>query len=330
MPKGKNQKLKLYRLYKIMLRDTDADHALTLRQVQEKLLKEEVTVDRKTLYEDFAALSELGLQIEKSREGSEYLYRVVHKKFALAELKLLVDAIQASKFITASKSRELIDKLTDFASSYEAGQLDRQVIVAGRVKTMNESIYSNVDAIHSAISQDLQITFTYLQWNIDKILVPRKKEPYMVSPWALTWDAGNYYLVAYDDAAGLIKNYRVDKMDSIHVTEKPRTGKDAFKQIDMAVYTRENFDMFRGAERTVTLRFDNDFVGVMIDRFGKDITIHRLDDSQSEAVVSVAVSNMFFGWISGLGGKVQITAPQSVRNQYRAALQTILDDYADD
>lgn len=169
--------------------------------------------------------------IQTIHEGNEYSYRVVSKQFELAELKLLVDAIQSSRFITARKSKQLIAKLTNLASIYEAGQLNRQVIVAGRIKTMNESIYYNVDAIHHAIADNRQIRYEYLQWNTKKKLVPRKDKPYHVSPWALTWDSGNYYLVAYDAEAGIIKNYRVDKMDKITVPDTRREGREAFSML---------------------------------------------------------------------------------------------------
>ena len=328
MPKGKNQKMKLYRLYRIMLSETDEDHALTIKQIQERLAESDVTVDRKTLYEDFAALGEMGLDIEMSRNGNEYLYRVVSKRFELAELKLLVDAIQSSKFITAKKSRQLIGKLTDFASSYEARQLDRQVVVAGRVKTMNESIYYNVDAVHEAITENRQICFSYLQWNEDKQLVPRKSKAYRVSPWALTWNDGNYYLIAYDAAAAMIKNYRVDKMDQIKVLPDVRTGKNVFRQIDMAGYTRENFDMFAGKETMVTLRFTRDLVGVMIDRFGKEITICRVNEDHDEITVPVAVSGMFYGWAAGFGNGVEIVKPEEVRKEYCEKLKQILTSYS--
>lgn len=327
MPKGKNQKIKLYRLYRIMLRETDEDHALTLKQIQERLEQNDVTVDRKTLYDDFNALQELGLGIEMLHDGNEYSYHVTSKQFELAELKLLVDAIQSSKFITAKKSKQLIGKLTNLSSVYEASQLNRQVIVAGRIKTMNESIYYNVDAIHRAIGENRQIRFEYLQWNTKKELVPRRKEPYQVSPWALTWDAGNYYLVAYDTDAGIIKNYRVDKMNRITVLSIKRDGLNAFRKVDMAAYTRESFGMFTGQETPVTLRFENDLVGVMIDRFGKDVSIRKVDDGHSEVTVPVSVSRMFFGWISGLGPGVQITFPKKVREQYREEMQNILEKY---
>lgn len=318
MPKGKNQKLKLYRLSQIMVEKTDEDHYLTIPEIKTELEKYEIEADRKSLYDDLAALSVLGLSVEKERIGRDYCYHVVAKPFEIAELKLLVDSIQASKFITERKSRQLIKKLMGNASKYEADQLNRQVVVSGRIKTMNESIYYNVDGIHHAINYNSSITFTYLKWNTDKELVPRRDELYEVSPWALTWDDENYYMIGFDHRDSKIKHYRVDKMKNIRTTDRKRIGRDVFEEIDMASYTRQNFGMFGGEDTMVKLRFKDDLVGVIIDRFGKDIMIHPVDESGwSETNVEVAVSGQFFGWVFGLDGGVRITGPKPVVNEYK-------------
>ena len=321
MPRGMNHKTKLYRLGQIMLRETDEDHKLTVKEIRERLEEFGITVDRKTVYDDLEELHILGLTIDREQEGRQFYYYVSGKQFEIAELKLLVDAIQASRFITARKSNELIRKLTSFASRHEARQLDRQVYVAGRVKTMNESIYYNVDAIHRAISRNRRITFEYLTWNLNKKLVPRRSGRYEASPWGLTWTDENYYLVAYDSDAGIIKHYRVDKMKGICDIEKKRDGQEHFRQFDMAAYANMNFSMYGGKEESVRLRFENDMATVMIDRFGKDITIHPADGWHSDVIVKVAVSEQFFGWVFGLGGRVWIAGPDSVVLQYRALIK---------
>lgn len=318
MPKGKNQKLKLYYLSKILIEKTDEEHSLTIREIQDELLKYDVTADRKSLYDDVDALRVMGIEVAKERIGSTYGYRVISKQFEIAELKLLVDAIQSSKFITEKKSNALIKKLTGFASSYEEDQLRRQVYVSGRIKSMNESIYYNVDEIHEAIAENLQIRFEYYQWNLEKKLVPRREKPYVVSPWALHWDDENYYLIAYDSESGKIKHYRVDKMRRITVLDEKREGKDIFKAFNMVAYAKKNFGMFGGEERNVTLVFKNTMVGVLIDRFGKDIHIHRVDDDRSETTVTVFVSDQFFGWVFGLGGEVKILEPKDVKEQFES------------
>lgn len=313
MPKGTNQKLKLYYLAKIMVNNTDDEHAMTLQDIKNALEQYEITADRKSLYDDFNVLRDMGLDILGEQRGRSYYYHVGKKKFELAELKLLVDAIQSSKFITAKKSHELIKKLAGFASRYEAAQFQRQVVVAGRVKTMNESIYYNVDAIHSAIATNHKIRFQYFQWNIKKQMELRHDgQFYEVSPWALTWDDENYYLVGYDAQTEKIKHYRVDKMRKLTIMEDKREGKEYFKQFNLAAYVKKNFGMFGGEEENVRMQFSNELVGVVIDRFGKDIIISPTDNEHFTVNVNVAISSQFFGWVFALGTGVKILSPSSV------------------
>ncbi|SHN53698.1 Predicted DNA-binding transcriptional regulator YafY, contains an HTH and WYL domains [Butyrivibrio hungatei DSM 14810] len=328
MSKGTNQKLKLYYLAKIMISKTDDDHYLTMPQIKDMLEEYGITADRKSLYDDMEALRNLGIDVLLEHEGRNYYYHVGSKHFELAELKLLVDAIQASKFITEKKSNALIKKLTALVSEYEASQLKRQVEVQGRIKTMNESIYYTVDDIHNAIINNKAITFEYLKWNLQKELVPRKEERYEVSPWALTWDDENYYLIAYDDESQKIKHYRVDKINKIKITDKKRQGKEHFAAFDMAAYSKMNFGMFGGKETKVKLRFKDEMVGVLLDRFGKDISIRKsATNGWSETNVDVAVSDQFFGWIFALGGSVVIAGPDEVKMRFKEELEKVKELY---
>ncbi|WP_029230771.1 helix-turn-helix transcriptional regulator [Butyrivibrio sp. VCB2006] len=328
MPKGAGQKLKLYYLSQIMIRKTDEDHALTMPEIIDLLQAEGVSADRKSIYDDFDALREIGLDIIGEKDGRSFNYRVGGKRFELAELMLLVDAIQSSKFITAKKSGDLIKKITDLASEYEARQLKRQVVVQGRIKTMNESIYYLVDDIHRAMVENKNITFQYLQWNLDKVMVPRKDKPYVTSPWALTWDDENYYLIGYDPEAGKIKHYRVDKMKSIELTEDKRVGKEEFEAYDMGAYAKANFGMF-GKKKltTVDIEFNNEFVGIMIDRFGKEMPIRPAEkEGWSRTHVEVFISDQFYGWIFAMGGNVKITGPKEIKDEFNAKLKNQLDE----
>ncbi|MBQ6407862.1 MAG: WYL domain-containing protein [Butyrivibrio sp.] len=329
MPKGTNQKLKLYYLAKIMVKMTDDEHFLTMPQIKERLEECGITADRKSLYDDMEALRTLGIDVILEQVGRNYYYHVGSKHFEIAELKLLVDAIQSSKFITEKKSNELIKKLTGLVSEYEAMQLKRQVEVQGRIKTMNESIYYIVDEIHTAISTNRRIQFEYLKWNLNKELVPRKDGLYEVSPWALTWDDENYYLIAFDAEADKIKHYRVDKMRNIRIMDDRRLGKEHFKAFDMASYSKMNFGMFGGTETKVKLKFKNDLVGVLIDRFGKDISIRKSDEEGwSETSVDVAISDQFFGWLFALSDGVIIASPEDVKDRYRQELLKITERYS--
>lgn len=328
MPKGKNQKLKLYYLSKVMLEKTDDNHALSMPQIQKELLAYDITADRKSLYDDFEALKVLGLDIIGVKHRRTYTYHVGSKSFDIAELKLLVDAIQSSKFITEKKSSELIKKLTGFASNYEALQLKRQVVVHGRVKTMNESIYYLVDDIHNAIAENRKIRFKYMRWTTEKKMVPRRDTLYTVSPWALTWDDENYYMIAYDSVEDQIKHFRVDKMKNITVLEEKRDGKASFEGFDLAGYSKMNFGMYHGTPTKITIAFKDELVGVFLDRFGKDITIAPAKEvGWSETKVMVAVSNQFFGWIFALGTDVKILSPASVAEQLKEEAKAMVKMY---
>ena len=255
MPSGKNQKLKLCYLSRIMLSKTDDEHHLTMPEIQELLAEYDVTADRKALYKDMDALSTLGIDvIGQKTKGGGYDYYVGSKTFDVAELKLLVDSIQSSKFITEKKSKELIEKLGTLASEYEAEQLKRQVTVHGRVKNMNESIYYIVDEIHRAIADNKKITFEYMKWNINKKMEKRKEELYEVSPWALSWDDENYYLIAFDEEAGKIKHYRVDKMKNITITDEKRVGRNDFREFKVSLDRSENISEKLYARRRLRYR----------------------------------------------------------------------------
>ena len=224
MARGTNQKLKLYYLVQIMLAKTDEEHSLTMPQIIQELGKYDITAERKSIYLDFDDMTDkLGIEIVKEQKGRETYYHVASREFELAEVKLLIDAIQSSKFITEKKSSALIRKIKKFVSEYQAKQLQRQVFVQGRIKTMNETIYYGVDDIHRAISENRKIRFKYYQWNIKKELVPRHNGDWItVSPWALTWDDENYYLIGYDSDAEQIRHYRVDKMLHIQMLKEKK------------------------------------------------------------------------------------------------------------
>lgn len=328
MPKGTNQKLKLYYLSRIMLEKTDDEHFIDMVEIQKQLEAYGVTADRKSLYNDIATLQVLGIDVIGQKEGRNFVYHVGKKQFELAELKLLVDAIQSSKFITEKKSNELIKKLTGFASNYEASQLKRQVVVHGRIKTMNESIYYIVDDIHNAITNNRRIIFEYMQWNLQKKMERKRDKLYEVSPWALTWDDENYYLIGFDAEDDKIKHYRVDKMRNIVFSDNRRQGREYFKKFDLAAYAKMNFGMFGGEEVSVRLRFRNDTVGIMLDRFGKDIPIRPADkEGWSETHVDVALSDQFLGWIFSLGTRVKITGPDDVVERFREEIQAMNELY---
>ena len=325
---GNNQKLKLLYLIKIFTEDTDDQHALTLPQIVEKLGAYGISAERKTLYQDFELLRDFGFDIIGQQARRNFYYHMGNRRFELPELKLLVDSVQSAKFITDKKSNALIKKLEGMVSKYEARKLQRQVIISGRIKAMNESIYYNVDKLHEAIGTDRQIRFKYFRWNINKEMELRKDGAwYQVSPWALMWDDENYYLVGYDAEDGKIKHYRVDKMWRISVADRKREGKEQFKAFNMPRYTKSLFGMFGGEEVKVTLEAENGMVGILLDRFGKDIPVKPVDADHFRTSVVVAVSSQFLGWIMALGDGVKIIGPDKVVTRMKEEIRLISQMY---
>lgn len=328
MAKKENQKLKILYLLKIFEEKTDYEHRLTMPQIIRELEKYGVKAERKSLYSDIAILKEFGYDIAVDTVKNRYEYYLAMRQFELPELKLLVDAVQSSKFITERKSNDLIRKLEFFCSSYDAKQLQRQVIVSGRVKTMNESIFRNVDQIHMAIAEDRKIHFQYWNWSIDKKMVLRKDGAlYKVSPLCMTWDDENYYLIAFDDEDQIIKHYRVDKIIHINAVNEKRVDKTLYEEINIAEYAKKTFGMYGGEEHTVTIECENSFAGVMIDRFGKDVTMVMRDEEHFAVMAKVAVSPQFIGWIVGLGEDVRVTGPESVVKEIKKEGKRIASAY---
>ncbi|MCI9319910.1 MAG: WYL domain-containing protein [Lachnospiraceae bacterium] len=324
MAKSAGQKLKLLYIVKLLSESTDERHPVSTTDIIAYLDANGIHSERKSIYDDIDKLCQFGYDIIQihSRLGGGYY--MAGRDFELAELKLLVDAVQASRFITTRKSRSLIKKLEQMAGKYDAGKLQRQVYVAGRIKTENESIYYNVDSIHRAIQENRQIRFQYLDWNLKKQLVPRANAERTVSPWALIWREENYYLAAYDSADSVMKHFRVDKMGKAEVLEQKREGVEQFSQIDPASYTNQTFGMYSGDEESVTLQFPNRLVGVVLDRFGKDADIRPMTDRIFRVRVKVAVSGQFFGWLAGIGREAVVISPASVKEQYNGWLADII------
>lgn len=324
MPRSSNQKMKLLYLRDFLLSSTDEEHPATLKQITAHLATNDIKAERKSLYDDIEVLRDYGMDIVQGN-GNYYIGK---RDFEVPELKLLVDSIQSSKFITFKKTGELIKKIEQLASIYEGQLLNRQVFVTNRIKSMNESIYYNVDEIHTGIASNRKIQFHYFEYNIMKEKIFRKGGAlYEVSPYALTWDDENYYLVAFDSAMGIIKHYRVDKMADISVTGIPRDGQEMFSGIDMGIYAKKVFGMFSGDEEVVSLRVSNHFVGVILDRFGKDIIIVPDGEDYFTTQVRVIVSSQFFGWICGLGADIAITGPEQVVEKMRDHIRAISAQY---
>lgn len=328
MAREGNQKLKIMYLMKFLLEQTDEMHSVTMPEILAYLDGEGIRAERKSIYDDIECLRQYGLDIIGEKKDRNFCYYIGRRDFELAELKVLVDSVQAAKFITAKKSRELIKKIETLASRHEAQQLQRQVYVTERIKAGNENIYYNVDDLHTAIGKDVQITFQYFMWDENKKMVLRRDGAiYRVSPWALSWDDENYYLIAYDADERKIKHFRVDKMVHIVITEDRRKGKEHFKQFDIGKYSKKMFGMFSGEEKTVTLECANDKAGIIIDRFGKDVSMIKIDEAHFRTHVKVEVSRQFLGWVISLGAGVKIVEPSDVVEEIREIIIRLQEQY---
>lgn len=327
MPKSANQKLKLLYLMQLLLQKSDEAHPLSVQQMTDELAHYDIKVERKTLYDDIEALRRFGLDIIVARSKTTGYY-IGNRDFEIPELKLLVDSVQSSKFITEKKTLSLIKKIEGLANVYDAQLLQRQVYVRNRVKSMNESVYYNVDEISNAITQDKVIRFRYFDYSITKERKFRKDGAwYEISPLSLMWDDENYYMLGYDAEAERLKHYRVDKMTDISALDRPRDGKDEFARVDMSQYSKKVFGMFTGDVQTVRMCFENRLVGAIIDRFGRDTMILTTDDTHFVISVDVAVSPQFFAWVFGFGTAVEILSPENVRREYTQRLSSLSEMY---
>lgn len=324
MPKHANQKAKLLHLRHILLRYTDEDHPLTVAQLIEKLALADIKAERKSVYDDLEALRQFGLDIQ-CRKGKTPGWFVGDRDFELPEVKLLMDAVQSSRFITQKKSDTLLRKLESLASVHQAGQLQRQVYVSGRIKVMNESIYYNVDKLHAAIAGQRAITFRYFDYDITRQKVFRQEgRRYTASPYGLIWNSENYYMVAFDHAHREMRHYRVDKMTELVITTLAREGRERYPDFQLAQYGQKHFGMYSGQEVTVTLRGKRDKAHLVWDRFGQEVILAPDGPDHFTVTLPVVMSPQFFGWLLGLDGSLTVTAPAAAVRAYRERLSAAL------
>lgn len=327
MAKSSNQKLKLLYLFKMLNEKTDENNTMTINDMISELNLYGITAERKSIYDDLEALRHYGLDIGM-RKTKTTDYYVAGRVFELPELKLLVDAVQCSKFVTHKKSNELIKKIESLTSRKQAQSLQRQVFVTNRVKTINEGIYYNVDSLHLAIAQNKKVTFKYFDYDIRKEKVFRKNGgKYTVSPYGLSWDDENYYLITFSTKYNGFTHYRVDRMSDIDLIEEERDPLPDKEHFDIAEYTKKVFNMFNGEEVMVNLQLENSLVNAVVDRFGKGIQIGKMDENNFHIWIKVAVSSTFFAWITQFGNKVKVLSPESVKEQYKVHLSDILNLY---
>ena len=326
MPKSDGQKRKLLLLERIFAEQTDEEHAISLEQITEMLEQKGISANRKTLYQDFEELRMMGIDIGMYKQSRTTVYQQQSRKFDLAELRMLVDAVQSAKFLSDSKSKDLIKKLESLASVYQKKELHHSVTMAGRVKTMNESVIRNVDWLQEAMTKNRQISFRYYQWNMEKALEEKHKDKvYRVSPWMLLVSQDNYYLVAYNPEVHEIRHFRVDKMKRIKMEEEEREGREEFDQVETPTYATAVFGMFSGKVRQVAVEGPAEKVHVLIDQFGKDIPIAKAGGNRFRATVSVVPNHLFLNWLTAVDMKV--VWPEDVVEEMRQIVRGLNKDY---
>lgn len=327
MAKSSNQKLKLLYLVRFLMQYSDEEHPVSMARIIAELAKNDISAERKSIYDDIESLRSFGVDIIQVK-GKNGGYYIGERDFELPELKLLVDSVQSSKFITQDKTYKLIKKIESLASIYDGQLLQRQVYVSNRVKSMNESIYYTVDVISDAIIQNKKIRYQYFEYTVSKERRFRHDgEFYEVSPFALVWNDENYYMIAWDSSASRIKHYRVDKMFKVTMTDNEREGIKEFEKVDMSAYTKTVFGMFGGQEQKVKLRFANRLAGAVIDRFGRETIIIEDGEEHFIFTVSVVVSSQFLAWVFGFGADAEIISPEEVRCKMKKQISEIAEKY---
>ncbi len=318
-----NNKTRILLILDILKKNTDEDHALKAADILERISAEGLKCDRKTLYDDINSLMDAGVDIIHEPGGG---YKLLSRDFEDVEIRLLVDAVYSSKFISSQKTKVLAGKLKTLTSESQASSITRQ-IYSSDSKTPNEDVLYNVDSLSRAIQDNKQVSFEYLVWGANKKLVTKGDKIRILSPWALIWQDQNYYLMAYDEAAGKMKHFRVDKMRNVSVTDSLRNGREEFESLDMSEYLESTFSMYGGKQETVTLDFPEELIGIAYDRFGTDVKQRPGDKGRILIRTKCYVSNQFYGWLSGLGGDVKLVSPDSVVSSYRSFLKDLIKLY---
>ena len=323
MGKSSKRKNKILYLRDILLEETDDEHGLTMPQLITRLQEEGIDAERKAVYDDLDTLASYGIDIVV-RRGRHTEYAIGARLFELPELLLLIDAVQSSRFLTRRKSDVLIGKLQKFTSLHNRKLLDKSMHVEGRIKAQNESIYYNIDTIQEAIRNKKKIIFYYLEYGIDRKQVLRREgRQYKENPVDLIYKDDFYYLVTYNDVHADFVRYRIDRMVNISETDEPRTRNDEIKNFDIEKFAAQAFGMFGGDATHTVLSIDRSVIGPIIDRFGKDVLIYKIDDTTAQVHVSILKSNVFYGWLAQFGRAIVIKSPESLALEYKDYLQDI-------
>lgn len=308
-----------FRLLKYLYENTDEEHPISTTELVRIFVSEDAHAKRKTVKDDIDVLVGEGFDIVTVR-GRNNSFFLGTRKFELPEVKLLIDAVSSSRFISAEKSETLISKLTDMVSRHQAEKVCRHLYTAEHVKADNKQIYYIVDAVTDAINEGKKIRFQYFDYDGKKEKCLRHDgSEYSVSPYALVWDDSHYYMCGYSDAKQMIVNYRVDRMCNTEIKdEKAVALPEGFSMDD---YVRKQFHMFAGDETEVVLECRDDMMKYIIDQFGEEVETRKVSEDTFQAKVHVADSPTFYGWVFPFEGKIQIVEPEEIREKYRSMVK---------
>lgn len=328
MAKNPNQKLKLLYIKDYLERCSDEEHSVSTADIIAYLDENGISAERKSIYDDIENLKAYGMDIVNTK-GRQSGYCLASRDFEVPELKLLVDAVTAAKFLTKKKSEQIVGRIASLTSVHRAKELKRSFYVPSRVRAQNEKVFYNVDAIHSAISSGKMICFKYSEWKLAydgsrAELAPRRDgKTYEITPCELVWDDEYYYLIGYDGTDDIIKHFRVDKMEKATVSDKDRETAEKVTGFDVSEHVSGIYGMFGGREESVSVQFDNSLIGLVADRYGRDCSIRRCDENSFVLHTKAQISPQFFAFIFGCGDKARILSPQSVIDEYSQVIKGV-------
>ena len=312
------QKIKLLKIMEILRQETDEDHPMTKVELAARLVAMNVSCSPRLLIRDIKLLNEQGYEIMERLIGHEKGYYVCDRSFSVPELKILIDAVQAASFVTDKKTGELIDKIATLGGSHRAGILKGNIVKFNTRKHRNETVYYTVGFIEDAIQKNKKIIFKYFDLDENGQKVYRRDgHHYVVEPVALVFNEDNYYLIVYSEKHDGTANYRVDRIDGVEIIDEPISDKARSLRRKIARYTEEAFKMFNGPQETVTLRFADKLIGPMLDKFGEDTKMTRVDDHTIEATVQVRIAPTFWGWLFQFGTDMDIVQPKTLKEEYK-------------
>ena len=322
---NKRQKIKLLFLMEMLRQETDEQHPLTTSRICEKLGEFGVSCERRTVGMDVALLNECGFEVMSKMIGHEKGYYVEDRSFSIPELKIMIDAVQASNFITDRKTGELIDKISKLGGSHRGEILKGNMICFNTTKHSNESIYYNVEALQQALQLKRKASFCYFDLGPSREKIYRKEHRrYIVDPFALVYNDDNYYLMCYTEKYKAVTTYRVDRMDAVAIEEDDLTKGAEILEASVADYTEQVFRMYNGKQQSVTLAFDPVLLGAIFDKFGENTLIKPWGEGWYKTKVDVRISPTFWGWLFQFGSKIQILSPNTVREQYACQVRDAL------